>query len=188
MPLPAAACRKVPPRWYGPGFHGHPTSSGEIYDQNHLTAAHQTLPLGTRVAVTNLDNGRTVEVRINDRGPFVGNRVIDLSYAAARTLGMVGPGTAPVRLQVLGPGAALEAAAFAVQVGSFADRRNAKRLNAALQQRFSNVYISQLDSGAAHYYRVRLGRFSGREQAVQQAQRIASLGLPAVIVEDGAVH
>src|SRR5574337_879684 len=88
--------------WYGPGFHGNRTSSGEIYDQYDLTAAHQTLPLGTRVAVTNLQNNRTVEVRINDRGPFVKGRAIDLSYAAARNLGMIGPGTVPVRIEVLG--------------------------------------------------------------------------------------
>src|SRR5574337_1672731 len=88
--------------WYGPGFHGNRTSNGEIYDQYELTAAHQTLPLGSRVAVTNLQNGRQVEVRINDRGPFVKGRSIDLSYGAARNLGMIGPGTVPVRIEVLG--------------------------------------------------------------------------------------
>src|SRR5262245_23123224 len=88
--------------WYGPGFHGNRTANGEIYDQYELTAAHPTLPLGTRAMVTNMKNGRAVEVRINDRGPFVGGRVIDLSYAAARSIGMIGPGTAPVRVEVLG--------------------------------------------------------------------------------------
>jgi rare lipoprotein A len=87
--------------WYGPGFHGRRTANGEVYDQYELTAAHQTLPLGTRVMVTSLANGRSVEVRVNDRGPFVGGRVIDLSYAAARVLGMIGPGTMPVRVEVL---------------------------------------------------------------------------------------
>src|SRR5262250_2552941 len=80
--------------WYGPGFHGKRTANGEIYDQYELTAAHRTLPLGTRVLVTNLTNGRAVEVRINDRGPFIDGRAIDLSYAAARMIDMVGPGTA----------------------------------------------------------------------------------------------
>src|SRR5215472_10241126 len=88
--------------WYGPGFHGRRTSSGEIYNQFDLTAAHQTLPHGTRVRVTNLTNGRTVQVRINDRGPFVDDRIIDLSYAAARQIDMIGPGTAPVRMEVVG--------------------------------------------------------------------------------------
>jgi rare lipoprotein A len=89
--------------WYGPGFHGRRTSSGEIYNQYDLTAAHQTLPHGTRVQVTNLTNGRSVSVRINDRGPFVDDRIIDLSYAAAHQIDMIGPGTAMVRLDVAGP-------------------------------------------------------------------------------------
>src|SRR5438445_483006 len=88
--------------WYGPGFHGNRTANGEIYDQFELTAAHPSLPLGTRAMVTNLANGRAVEVRINDRGPFVDGRAIDLSYAAARTIGLVGPGTGRVRIEVLG--------------------------------------------------------------------------------------
>src|SRR2546426_4028160 len=87
--------------WYGPGFHGNRSANGEIYDQYELTAAHPSLPLGTRVMVTNLENGRAVQVRINDRGPFIGGRAIDLSYAAARSIGMVGPGTARVRVEVL---------------------------------------------------------------------------------------
>jgi len=87
--------------WYGPGFHGKRTANGEVYDQYELTAAHQTLPLGTRVMVTSLTNGRAVEVRVNDRGPFVGGRVIDLSYAAASVIGMIGPGTMPVRVEIL---------------------------------------------------------------------------------------
>src|SRR5206468_3788707 len=87
--------------WYGPGFHGKRTANGEVYDQYELTAAHQTLPLGTRVMVTSLSNGRAVEVRVNDRGPFVGGRVIDLSYAAASVIGMIGPGVMPVRVEIL---------------------------------------------------------------------------------------
>lgn len=87
--------------WYGPGFHGRRTANGEVYDQYELTAAHQTLPLGTRAMVTSLANGRSVEVRINDRGPFVGGRIVDLSYAAASVIGMIGPGVMPVRLEVL---------------------------------------------------------------------------------------
>ena len=87
--------------WYGPGFHGQPTASGEIYNQNALTAAHPTLPLGTRVEVTNLTNGKSVQVRINDRGPFVRGRKIDLSRGAARKLGMVEPGVSRVRIKPL---------------------------------------------------------------------------------------
>jgi peptidoglycan lytic transglycosylase len=87
--------------WYGEPHHGRPTASGEVYDMYKLTAAHRTLPLGTRVLVTNLNNGRAVEVRINDRGPSVDGRIIDLSYAAARELGGVSGGTIPVRIRVL---------------------------------------------------------------------------------------
>ena len=88
--------------WYGPGFHGNRSASGEIYNQNALTAAHRTLPFGTKVRVTNLKNGLTVVVRINDRGPYIRGRIIDLSAASARLLGMMGSGVAPVRIEVLG--------------------------------------------------------------------------------------
>ncbi|NJP08864.1 MAG: septal ring lytic transglycosylase RlpA family protein [Leptolyngbyaceae cyanobacterium RU_5_1] len=89
--------------WYGPGFHGNPSASGERFNQHAMTAAHRTLPFGTQVLVTNLDNGQSVVVRINDRGPYHGNRIIDLSTAAARILGLVQSGIAPVRLEVLAP-------------------------------------------------------------------------------------
>ena len=88
--------------WYGPGFHGRLTANGERYNQNGLTAAHKTLPFGTQVRVTNLRNGRSVIVRINDRGPFVGGRVIDLSKGAASVIGLVSSGVAPVQLEILG--------------------------------------------------------------------------------------
>src|SRR4029077_12424874 len=87
--------------WYGPGFHGKKTASGEIYDQTKLTAAHKTLPLGSKARVTNLDNGSAVEVEINDRGPFVDGRIIDLSRAAAGALGLIKSGTAPVRVELI---------------------------------------------------------------------------------------
>jgi rare lipoprotein A len=87
--------------WYGEPHHGRTTASGETYDMNKLTAAHRTLPLGTRVLVTNLKNGRAVEVRINDRGPSVDGRIIDLSFAAAKELGAVPSGTIPVRIRVI---------------------------------------------------------------------------------------
>ena len=87
--------------WYGPRFHGKKTASGEIYDQNKLTAAHKTVPLGSKARVTNLDNGNAVEVEINDRGPFIEGRIIDLSRAAARALGFVESGTAPVRVELI---------------------------------------------------------------------------------------
>jgi peptidoglycan lytic transglycosylase len=173
--------------WYGPGFHGNRTSSGEVYDQNELTAAHQTLPLGTHVMVTNLENGRSVEVRINDRGPFAKGRVIDLSYAAARSIGVVGPGTAPVRIEALGSEPVqLAVAAYTVQVGAFADRDNALRLKNTLDKRFDGVYLAAQNGEAGRYYRVRVGRFAQRDAAVAFAQTVTPLGFPAIIVEDGA--
>lgn len=88
--------------WYGPGFAGRRTANGEIFDPSQLTAAHKTLPFGTQVRVTNLNNGRSTSVRINDRGPFKPGRIIDLSRAAAEQIGMIGSGTAPVQLELLG--------------------------------------------------------------------------------------
>ncbi len=88
--------------WYGEYHHGQPTASGETFDMRQLTAAHRTLPLGTRLRVTNLANGRAVRVRVNDRGPYVGGRVLDLSHGAARALGMVERGVVPVQLDVIG--------------------------------------------------------------------------------------
>jgi peptidoglycan lytic transglycosylase len=98
---PPAAIQRGQASWYGKPFHGHRTAGGEIFDMNRLTAAHPRLPLGSRVLVTNLNNGRSVEVRVNDRGPVVAGRIIDLSYAAARKLGAVAAGTIPVTLRVL---------------------------------------------------------------------------------------
>ena len=88
--------------WYGPGFHGRRTANGEVFNSNDLTAAHRSLPFGTKVRVTNMNNGSSVVVRINDRGPFVKDRIIDLSAGAARSINMIGSGVAPVRVEVLG--------------------------------------------------------------------------------------
>lgn len=93
--------QKGPASWYGPGFHGRKTASGEIYDMHAMTAAHKRLPLGTKVKVTNLDNGKSVVVRINDRGPFHGNRILDLSKAAAGEIGAIEKGVAPVSIVVM---------------------------------------------------------------------------------------
>src|SRR5205814_5187831 len=154
--------------WYGPGFHGNRTANGEIYDQYELTAAHPSLPLGTRVMVTNLENGRAVQVRVNDRGPFVDGRAIDLSYAAARTIGMVGPGTVRVRIEVLGPttlAAAVPVAAppaspparpsppaprdvltgsYTAEVAALSDPDKAEHLRRALAYRFPDPFGTPL--------------------------------------------
>jgi peptidoglycan lytic transglycosylase len=171
--------------WYGPGFVGNRTSSGEVYTARDMTAAHQTLPLGTRVMVTNLENGRSVEVRINDRGPFVKGRVIDLSHAAARELALIGPGTTEVRIESLDDGQDPPAAvAYAVQAGAFQDGERAFALRADLAERFSKVYLSPLRTNAALYYRVRVGPFDRRDEAVVLVRRLSSDGVPATIVEE----
>jgi rare lipoprotein A len=172
--------------WYGPGFHGNATTSGEVYDQHQMTAAHQSLPLGTRVAVTNLDNGSAVEVRINDRGPFAKSRVIDLSYAAASALGMIGPGTARVRVQVLGaPEVDFAPLSYTVQAGAFADANNAAELQRRLLQHFESVYVTKEEVGGGAFYRVRIGRFADRAEAVALARGVASMGLTPVVMEAG---
>ncbi len=170
--------------WYGPGFHGKRTANGEIYDQHALTAAHRSLPLGTSVTVTNLENGQAVEVRINDRGPFVGERIIDLSLAAAKSIGVYVPGTALVRVEVLSAPTPRLAVLYAVQVGSYTDADKASGLKQALTRHFSSVYISPLSSGRFRYYQVRLGPFTERAQAERQARSAARAGLQSVVVEE----
>jgi rare lipoprotein A len=184
--------------WYGPGFHGNRTANGEIYDQNELTAAHPTLPLGTHAMVTNLANGRAVEVRINDRGPFVGGRAIDLSYAAARTIGMIGPGTARVRIDVLAashdrpevasilepaPGD-LPHASYVVQIAALADPAKAAHLRGVIASRFPDAFVSELAGTDGRYYRVRIGPYPLRGVAVARAELVNRLGYPAIIVEE----
>lgn len=174
--------------WYGPGFHGRPTASGAIYDQHELTAAHQTLPLGTKVMVTNLDSGRSVEVLINDRGPFAKGRIIDLSYAAAQSLGMIGPGTIPVRIEVIDSGpykiqTIRSRLDYTLQVGSFAELENARKLRDRLLQTYPDASVVPLEVKDVTYYRVQLGTFSTRADAEQQAHEIALEGFPVIIME-----
>jgi len=157
--------------WYGDPFNGRRTSNGEIYDMHAFTAAHRTLPFGAIVRVTNLRNGKQTEVRITDRGPFVANRVIDLSLSAARAIEIVGPGTAPVRLEMLsGPNPQL--GFFGVQVGAFQSQENAERFRAQLATRYANVSIALFDSPNGMFYRVRVGRLPTEDAARQLAGQL----------------
>ena len=173
--------------WYGPGFHGQATASGAIYNQNQLTAAHRTLPLGTRVMVTNLTNGRTIEVAINDRGPFAKGRVIDLSQAAAAALDMLGPGTARVRVEVIETPYRIEsiraALDYTLQVGSFAQFGNAQQLRDRLQSSYPDVAIVRLQSPHGPYYRVQLGTFPNRAAAEERAHELAQSGYSVIVME-----
>jgi len=157
--------------WYGIPFQGRRTSNGEIYDMHEFTAAHRTLPFNTVVRVTNLRNAKQTEVRINDRGPFVANRVIDLSLSAAQAIEMVGTGTAPVRVEIIsGPNPQL--GFFGVQVGAFLVEENAERLKLQLATRYSSVIIATYDSPTGMFYRVRVGRVASENAAQQLADRL----------------
>jgi rare lipoprotein A len=175
--------------WYGPDFHGKRTSSGEAYDMHGMTAAHKTLPLGTLVRVRNLQNQRTVELRINDRGPFVGSRVIDLSYEAARQLGVIGPGTAAVEVVAIGVLAGspvdLYTGNFTFQVGAFSSRESAEKLRAELNPRFGNAHIVEFDRGDRLFYRVRVGKSTSLKEAIAYEAHLIRNGFPdAFVVAD----
>ncbi len=183
VPLPAApsisSTRSVPgvyaeqgvASWYGVPFHGRRAASGEIFDMNTLVAAHRTLPFGSFVRVTNLNNGKQTEVRIIDRGPFVEGRVLDLAHAAAVALGMVGTGTAPVRIELVSAPGPLTGE-FTVQIGAFADRSNAERLRDRLLVRYQTILIQEYDAPSGHFYRVRVGRVPSPDAAQQLAQQL----------------
>lgn len=159
--------------WYGAPFDGRRTSDGEVYDMHEFTAAHRTLPFNAMVRVTNLSNGRHVDVRINDRGPFVANRIIDLSYSAAEAIGMVGPGTARVRLDLIG-GPDPNVGFFGVQVGAFQLEQNARRLQERLNVRYAPVSIAEFQSANGVFYRVRAGRLPSEAAARELANEIAA--------------
>jgi len=168
--------------WYGKKFHGRKTANGEIYNMYAMTAAHKTLPLGTYVRVKNLQNNREIDVRINDRGPFVRGRIIDLSYTGAKKIGIVGPGTAPVQITALGTPVRSTAKKdssrsyvpmdyykgdFTVQIGAFADRNNAERLKQKLDIKYRHVHITTFNNGYEIFYRVRVGRCSTLQKAIE---------------------
>ena len=172
--------------WYGPTFHGGNTSSGEPYDMYGMSAAHRTLPLPTYARVTNLRNGRSVVVRINDRGPFVANRLIDLSYTAAAKLDMIREGTTLVEVRALTPGAPDELTRSAqspppslyVQAGAFADAHNAQHLLERLHAAgLASAFILSPLEGRSRLYRVRLGPVSGVAEFDSLAARLVALGI-----------
>jgi rare lipoprotein A len=137
-----------------------------------LTAAHRTLPFETIVRVTNMNNGKSTVVRITDRGPFVDNRIIDLSLAAAREVDSVGPGVVPVRVEVLSAGIDPTSGFFTVQVGAFRERANAERLRDRLSASYSPIFIQECDSPDGMLYRVRVGKISGEDSAHQFSEHL----------------
>jgi rare lipoprotein A len=161
--------------WYGHPFHGCPTASGEIYNMYGMTAANKELPLGTRVRVTNLENSREVEVVINDRGPFVKDRIIDLSLGAARKLDIVRNGTARVRIDILELPPRFSHSdqhPFAIQFAAYRSREEALKLKEKLARSNSGVFIETVQREDGPLYRVRLGWFKTRVDARREALRL----------------
>jgi rare lipoprotein A len=174
--------------WYGKDFHGKRTSNGEKYDMNAMTAAHKTLPLGVFVKVRNIDNGQETVVRVNDRGPFVKGRILDLSYAAARKLGVDVAGTAPVRIEALGyrssvadkynPPETYDTGTYSVQIGSFKDRKNAERLSAEMNHMvgYSEMHMTTVNGEV--FYRVYAGKYNSLSAAEDAEKEFDEHGYP----------
>jgi rare lipoprotein A len=185
--------------WYGEDFHGRTTASGEVFDMYRPSAAHKTLPLGTYVRVANLAAKTETIVRINDRGPFVKGRVIDLSYAAAKEVGLLGPGVAPVRIEALARQVGevessgvkrpvveiqdLEEGLFSVQVGAFSDRQNALRLADRLRPVFGDAEVSvYMDKDRGALYRVRVSKSRSLTQASQVEEKLEAMGFAEAFI------
>lgn len=184
--------KRVTASWYGPDFHGKLTASGEVYNMYNNTCAHKEYPFGTRLRVVSVLNDKDVECLVNDRGPFVPGRDLDLSYAAAKKIDMIGTGTAPVTIEPVGrdmryvkyirEGGATDGL-LTIQVASFREESNARRLKMALELNHGNVYIMEANVGGAHYYRVRVGKFSSRGDAYKTGGPIANEGYEVLITK-----
>ncbi len=177
--------------WYGEPYHGRRTASGEIYDMHDLTAAHKTLAFGSVVKVTRRDTGADVKVRVNDRGPFIEGRIIDLSYAAAKKVDLDVDGVAPVKIKLVGREAAPERkparaekpeACFWVQVGAFGDPGNARRVEAELERNGEEAVLLE---GLDELWRVRVGPFDQEKLAERARNRITDAWPGARIVACG---
>lgn len=174
--------------WYGPGFHGRRTASGETFDTNDLTAAHPTLPFGSQLEVTNVENGRSVRVRVNDRGPYIGNRILDLSRAAAVSLGMTKSGVAEVQVRLVDVDESnLPETVYALQVGTFKSQVAADRFVKSLSvgQRAASLYYIKKSAPGRSEYHVRFGPFSRETDANDVSAKLKRAGLkPALVEED----
>lgn len=184
--------------WYGRKFHGRKTANGECYNMHDMTAAHKTLPMGTEVKVTSLRNGRSIRVRINDRGPFVRGRIIDLSYEAAKKLGITKSGVARVRVETVklsaleSPGPVTIAAgkpspdfaegSFTIQIGSFQDLAHANELREMMESQYEHVRVNSFQYHGVFYYRVQVGRFEDLTKARREMGRLKESGFPDAFV------
>ena len=194
MPSSAGYVERGIASWYGTKFHGRRTSSGEPYDLYAMTAAHKSLPLPTYVRVTNLENGRSIVVKVNDRGPFHDNRVIDLSYAGAYKLGMLGRGTAKVEVRAIDPRRPQQlppappapppghAPDIFLQAGAFASEQNAQRFRARLERALARQVRIQPITQPQPLYRVQIGPLASVEQADVVTTELRQLGVNGVHV------
>jgi rare lipoprotein A len=183
--------RTVMASWYGRDFQGKPTSSGELFNMYALTCAHKEYPFGTRLHITNPSNNKEVECIVNDRGPFVAGRELDLSYAAAKKIDLIGRGTARVFVEPAGRDMSyvkyvkydVRGPVVTLQIGSFRDESNAKRLKKALELQYSNVYIITVNVDGAKYYRVRIGKFTAGSKAAELGKTLADEGYNVLITK-----
>jgi rare lipoprotein A len=180
--------------WYGSDFHGNPTSSGERFDMYDMTCAHRTFDFGTKLRVTNPDNNKSVVVTVNDRGPFIRGRDLDLSYGAAREIGLTEKGVGTVKIAYLGrdmryvkrvPFQPISASqGLTVQVGSFIELTNAFRLKQGLDLAYQDVYVTSVLLNGQQFYRVRVGKFSSYDTAFALAEKLADEGYDTLIVSE----
>jgi len=175
--------------WYGRKFHGRKTSNGETYNMYGMTAAHKTLPMNTWVSVHNLENNRKIKVRINDRGPFVHGRIIDLSYTGANRIGIIRAGTGKVKVTALGRATSYSKKTkdpiafkpvdywkgnFTVQVGAFKVKDNARKYRYKLSKNYQNAHITTFADDRGIFYRVRIGRFTNLKDAIRFSEKIVT--------------
>lgn len=179
--------------WYGSDFHGRPTASGEPFNMYANTCAHKEYPFGTKLRVTNTSNRRSTECTVNDRGPFVDGRDLDLSYACAKEIGLIGTGTGKVRIDYIdrdtgyvkeirySPSRAVSEGPFTIQVGSYRELSNATRMKKALEFKYNKIYVIATEINDTTYYRVRIGKFNTKNDAYSLAKTLADEGYSILI-------
>ncbi len=182
--------------WYGEQFHGRPTSCGERYDMHGFTAAHKTMKFGSRLRVTNPDSGKSVIVTVNDRGPFIAGRDLDLSFGAAKAIDFDIKGVGQVKIEHLArdmryvkrlpftPSNAPISGGVTIQIGSFADESNAARLKLGLETRYQDVHITTVIVKGNKYFRLRVGSFNDYESAYSFATKLANEGYNTFITSN----
>jgi rare lipoprotein A len=166
--------------WAGKERHNKKTASGEVFDQEAISAAHRTLPLGIMIRVTNLDNEKSIKARIIDRGPFVKSRMLEVSYGAAKELGFAAQGTTRVSIETLKD--IEEAGKYTVQAALYTEEESAKFLKRRLSRKFELVSISSFETNSTRYFSVRVGAYASVERAEQIAAKLTSEGLEPVVL------